>query len=352
MKHHACTRFLPGRLGSTLVAILVAGSARGLAPVDLGSAGNYTALAKTGISTTGTTAITGNIGVSPAAATYITGFGLILDPSTQFAISSLLTGRAYAADYSAPTPTLLTTAIGDMETAYTDAAGRTLPDFTEHGAGNIGGLTLAPGLYKWGTGVTIPTDVTLAGGANAVWIFQIAQDLNISTGKKVLLSGGAVGRNVFWQVAGQATLAGGAVVEGVILCQTAIIFNTGASLNGRALAQTAVTLDAATLVASPAGFLGPNPPAAGGTFVYPSPARGGAVNVVYFMREPGRALIRIWNEAGDLAASVEEPRLAGPQKTRFATSGYAAGIYLYKVILTYDSGTKEETNTRKFVVAK
>lgn len=352
MKH--AVRFPSGsfRLLSIVCASLTAAPAFALAPVDLGSAGNYTALAKTGISTTGTTAITGNIGVSPAAATYITGFGLILDPSTQFATSSLLIGRAYAADYSAPTPTLLTTAISDMETAYADAAGRTLPTATELGAGNIGGMTLVPGLYKWGSGLTIPADVTLAGGANDIWIFQIAQNLDLGNNKKVLLSGGAVARNVFWQVAGQTTLGTGSVMNGAILCQTAIIFNNGASLNGRALAQTAVTLDASTLTAKPAGFIGPNPPTAGATFAYPSPARGGALNVVYFMQEPGRALIRIWNEAGDLASSVEEPRLAGPQKTRFLTADYAAGIYLYKVVLTYDSGKTEETKTRKFVVAK
>ncbi|MFA5869799.1 MAG: ice-binding family protein, partial [Candidatus Bathyarchaeia archaeon] len=214
------------------------------ATIDLGSAGDFVILSKSGISTTGTTSIVGDIGVSPIAATAITGFGLIMDPSNQFSTSSLVTGNVYAADYAPPTPTVMTTAVSDMETAYTDAAGRTSPDHTELGAGNIGGMTLTPGLYKWGTGVTIPTDVTLSGSSTAVWIFQIAQDLDISSATHVILSGGAKAKNIFWQVAGQATLGTTSVFNGNILCMTAIVLNTGATVNGRLLAQTAVTLDA------------------------------------------------------------------------------------------------------------
>jgi hypothetical protein len=217
--------------------------AAGPAPVILGTAGSFAILAKTGISTTGTTAIVGDIGVSPAAATYITGFGLIKDASGTFSTSSLVTGNVYAADYTAPTPTKLTTAIGDMGTAYTNAAGRTLPDATELGAGNITTLTLTRGLYKWGSGVTIGAGgVTISGSATDVWIFQIAQDLTLASGAIVTLSGGAVASNVFWQVAGQVTLGTTAQMKGNILCQTQIAMNTGATLDGRALAQTAVTL--------------------------------------------------------------------------------------------------------------
>lgn len=219
----------------------------GQLPVNLGSAGNFVILAKSGISTTGTTAIIGDIGVSPIDSTAITGFGLTMDSSNKFATSSLVTGKVYAADYAAPTPTTMTTAISDMETAYTDAAGRTLPDHTELGAGNIGGMTLSAGLYKWSSGVTIPTDVTLSGNSSDVWIFQIAQNLDASSGVHVILSGGAVARNIFWQVAGQVTLGTTSVFNGVILCQTTIVLNTGAVLNGRAFAQTAVTLDASTI---------------------------------------------------------------------------------------------------------
>ena len=218
------------------------------APVDLGSAANFAILAKSGISTTGTTSIVGNIGVSPAAAVYITGFGLIMDASNVFSTSSLITGNVYASDYAVPTPANMTTAISDMEIAYTDAAGRTLPTATELGAGNIGGMTLSPGLYKWGTGVLIPTDVTLNGGADDVWIFQIAQTLTVSNGVHINLSGGAQAKNIFWQVFGDTTLGTTSVFNGNILCQTLIAMNTGVTLNGRALAQTAVTLDASAVV--------------------------------------------------------------------------------------------------------
>ena len=138
--------------------------------------------------------------------------------------------------------TFLTAAVGDMEFAYTDAAGRASPDFTELGAGEIGGLTLAPGLYKWGTGVSITTDVTLSGGPNDVWIFQVAGTLNQANATRVTLAGGALAKNIFWQVAGAVTIGTTAHFEGVILAKTMIAVNTGASVNGRLLAQTAVTL--------------------------------------------------------------------------------------------------------------
>ncbi|MFA6463447.1 MAG: ice-binding family protein [Candidatus Paceibacterota bacterium] len=221
--------------------------AAGPAPVDLGSAGNFTILAKSGISTTGTTNVVGDIGVSPASATYITGFALNLSAGSAFSTSALVTGKVYAPGYADPTPSNITTAVSDMETAYTNAQGRTNPTATELGAGNIGGLTLAPGLYKWGTNVTIPTDVTLSGGANDVWIFQIAQNLDISSATKIILSGGAQAGNVFWVVGGKTTIGTTATFNGNILDQTAIVLNTGAVLNGRALAQTAVTLDASSV---------------------------------------------------------------------------------------------------------
>jgi hypothetical protein len=217
-------------------------------PVMLGMAGNFAILAKSGISTVPTSAVTGDIGVSPAAATSITGFALIADATNVFSTSSQVVGKVYAANYVPPTPSSLTTAVGDMELAFTDAAGRA-PDVTELGAGNIGGRTLAPGVYKWGTGLLIPTDVTLDGSATGVWIFQIAQGLTVSSAAKVLLAGGALPKNVFWQVGGIVVLGTTAHLEGIVLTQTAATLATGASVNGRLLAQTAVTLDGSTVVA-------------------------------------------------------------------------------------------------------
>ena len=228
------------------------------APVDLGTAGNFAILSKTGISTVPPSAITGDMGVSPIDSTAITGFSLTVDATTRFSTSPQVTGAIYAANYTSPTPANLTTAIGDMETAFTDAAGRSLPDFTELGSGSIGGLTLAPGLYKWGTGVNIPTDVTIAGGPTDVWIFQIAGSLTMASSTKVLLTGGAQAKNIFWQVSGGVGVDLGTTshMEGIVLAQKAINLMTGASINGRLLSQTAVTLDANRVVAPSPGIGG------------------------------------------------------------------------------------------------
>lgn len=227
-----------------------AAAAAGPAPVVLGGAGNFVILTKTGITNTGshTSAITGNIGSSPITAAAMDNVfcaemtGLIYGADAAYTGSGDVTCfKGLAADI-----TLVGNAVLDMGIAYTDAAGRSLPDFTELYAGDISGKTLVPGLYKWGTGVSINTDVTLSGGPNDVWIFQIAGDLTQANGASMLLLGGALPKNIFWQVGGGTGVAIGTTAhfEGVILATKAITVNTGATGNGRLLAQTAVTLDA------------------------------------------------------------------------------------------------------------
>jgi PGF-pre-PGF domain-containing protein len=236
-----------------LMTVAIIPGVMGATAVNLGSAGNYAILAKTGISTTGTTSINGNIGVSPIVATAITGFGLSMDPSNQFSRSSLVNGGVYAANYAPPTPATMTTAVSAMEAAYTSAAGQAPPVAADMNAGNLGGKTLTPGVYKWSSGVLIPsgTDLTLdaQGNSGAVWVFQVAGDLTMGSASRMTLSNGASADNIFWQVAGptSVTLGSGAHAEGNILSQKAIVMNSGASLNGRALAQTAVTLIANTI---------------------------------------------------------------------------------------------------------
>jgi hypothetical protein len=233
----------------SIFIFVTSATAAGPNPVDLGTAGDFVILTETGITTTGTTAIVGSMGVSPIAATAMTGFGLIADATNTFSTSSLVTDKIYAADYAPPTPAKMTRAISDMETAFTNAAGRKNPDFTELGGGDISGKTLLPGLYKWSTDVLITNGMTLAGGANDVWIFQIAGNLTVSNAAIITLAGGAQAKNIFWQVSGQAALGTTADVKGIILSQTLISMNTGAKLSGRALAQTAVTLIANTVTA-------------------------------------------------------------------------------------------------------
>ena len=231
--------------GSTLLAGAgtgLGGLGRGPAPVDLGTSGGFAILAKSATSSVPASAITGHVGLSPAAASFVTGYSLTMDASGTYATSTQITGQVFAADYTDPTPSNLTTAVLNMETAYTDAAGRA-PDYIELGAGNIGGLTLPQATYKWGTGVLIPTNVTLEGGPNDVWIFQIAQNLTVSSAVQIVLAGGAKPENIFWQVFGAVEIGTTSHFEGVILSQTSIVLNTGATVNGRLLAQTAVTLD-------------------------------------------------------------------------------------------------------------
>jgi hypothetical protein len=204
-------------------------------PVRLGTAGTFAILSKTGVTDVYASSVKGDVGTSP-----ITGAAMLLSCGE-------VTGRIFVVDAAGPPcavddATSLTAAVGDMQTAYTDAAGRVSPDFTELGAGEIGGLTLSPGLYKWGTGLLITTDVTLTGGPNDVWIFQVAGTLNQGNAARVTLAGGAQAKNIFWQVAGSVTLGTTAHFEGVVLGKTLIAVNTGASVNGRLLAQTAVTL--------------------------------------------------------------------------------------------------------------
>jgi hypothetical protein len=210
---------------------------------DLGACGNYVILGKAGISNVTGSLITGDLGVSPMAATGITGFSLIMDASNAFSTSVSVVGKVYAADYASPTPANLTSSISCIERAYTDAVNRVDPDFNKLLSGNIGGLTLVPGLYKWTTNIVIPNDVTLFGGVNDVWIFQTTGDLLESASKQIILSGGAQAKNIFWQVAGQVTLGANSHFEGIILSQTGVALQTGATFNGRIMAQSAVALD-------------------------------------------------------------------------------------------------------------
>jgi len=221
--------------------------------VDLGLSGNYVILSKAGISTTGTTSITGNMGVSPITSTAITGdWALNLPAGGTFSTSIRVTGNVYASDYATPTPANLSTAVSNMETAFTTANGLVVPaPVNEFMAGNLNGQTLSAGIYKWSTGVVITNGIVLDGGGDncSTFIFQIAQDLTVANGAIITLQNGAQAKNIFWVVAGSKAELGTTVdFSGNILCQTLISLNTGAVVHGRLLAQTAVTLNASTVI--------------------------------------------------------------------------------------------------------
>jgi hypothetical protein len=216
--------------------------------VNLGTAANYVILAKTGVSTVPSSVVTGNIGLSPAARGFLTGWTLMGEPTDTAYTSAQVVGggHLYAADMVGGTTSVdLTTAVGDMQTAYTAAAG--LPGGACPGAGHLGGLTITPGVYTCAVNVDIATATNLTLNGAGVYVFQITGNLTQAAATQVLLTGGALPQNVFWQVSGNVDIGTTAQMQGVILGQTLINMQTGATVNGRLLAQTAVTLDSATV---------------------------------------------------------------------------------------------------------
>lgn len=220
-------------LGATLI---VPQLASGLEPVNLGAASHFTILAGAAVTTTGGGVINGDVGASPIAGSAI--------HLTQEKVN----GTIYAVDASGPPgsvvdPAFLTMAKGAMTDAFNDAAGRSPtpsgPNLNP-GAGNIGGLTLGPGLYKFtGTAFITGADLTLAGGPDDVWIFQIAADLQVGESVKIILSGGAEARNIFWQVGTSAVIETFAVFKGIILADQSITMKSSSTMDGRALAFSA-----------------------------------------------------------------------------------------------------------------
>ena len=211
-----------------------------LTGVNLGVAGNFVILSKTGITSVYKSTITGDIGTSP-----ITGAAMVVNCGE-------VTGNVFSVDSAGPackttSATMLTAAIGDMQTAYTDAAGRSNPDFLNLGAGTIGGKTLLPGLYKWTSSVNVPTDITISGSPTDVFIFQIAGTLKLSSAVRITLAGGVQAKNIFWVVSDAVTFGTTSHFEGNILGMTGINMQTGATINGRMLSQTAVTLQMNTV---------------------------------------------------------------------------------------------------------
>lgn len=314
--------------------------------VNLGTSGNYVLLAKTAISTVPASAITGDVGVSPAAETYITGFNLT--DATGYATSPQVTGKVYASDMASPTPSNLTTAVSDMETAFTDAAGRVDPDFFELHVGDIGGKTLIPGLYKWTNTVIAPGSFEISGDENAIWIFQIAGDLTVSSDINVTLAGGAQAKNIFWQVSGEVNIGTNAHFEGIILSMTAINLNTGASLTGRALAQSAITLDQ-NVITQPtftqATSVDRSDQTLPATFTlsqnYPNPFNPSTM-ISYQVPVNSKVRLEVFNMLGQsVALLVNEQQAAGSHTVRFDASALTSGMYLYRIHATGFNQTRK-----------
>lgn len=229
---------------------------QGASCVPLGTAANYVILASTAVSTIPASVVTGNIGLSPAARTFLTGWSQTTDVTDTYATSAQVAapGKLYAADNVGGTTSVnLTTAVGDMQTAYTAASGMPLAGggltTACPGVGAFGGLTIAPGVYKCAVsvGIATATNLVLSGTATDVWVFEITGNLTQAAATQVQLSGGALAKNVFWQVSGNVDIGTTALMQGVILGKTLINMQMGATENGRLLAQTAVTLNQNTV---------------------------------------------------------------------------------------------------------
>jgi len=324
---------------SLALLLMISGTAQSqvLLPVDLKSTANFVVLAGSLVSNVPTSDITGDIGLSPAAGSGITGFGLLE-----------VTGKFYTVDATGPvgatiSPVILTAAKGDLTIAYNDAAGRTpIPSgtFLNPGTGNIGGMTLVPGLYKFSTTAAITgSDVTLSGNSTAVWIFQIGTTLNVGTGIKVILAGGAKASNIFWQVGTSATLGTTSVFKGTIMAAQSISLASGASLEGRALASSAAVTLAANVITRPssaASVAGANVP---NIFAleqnFPNPFNPSTM-IQYSIEKPVMVSLKVYDLiGGEVATLVEEQQEAGvysvPFNTNALTSNLASGVYFYRL---------------------
>jgi uncharacterized protein (TIGR03437 family) len=297
---------------STIVASLTFGlgltvvtAAAQQAPVNLGSNSTFAALAGTTVTVTGGGTITGNVGIFPGTA-YVAGTPPVTVNGTVYA------GGPVAAQ-----------AQTDLTTAFNDAAGRSVGGIAL--AGNIGGQTLAPGLYKSTSSLAISSgDLTLdaQGNANAVWIFQIASTLTTTSGRRVILAGGANAANIFWQVGSSATIGTTSVFQGNILAAASISMLTGSTLTGRALAiEGAVTIDtgggsSATIpVAAAAPTINLSETVNGASFV--SPVTAGSIAAVF---GSGLAI-------GQASSAVPAPLPTTLAQSSFAIGGHAAPLY-------------------------
>jgi len=221
--------------------------------VALGTGEDFAIFAQSGITTTGGSDVNGDMGVNPAAAASITGFALVLDGGGQFSTSAQVDpgpppqlGQVFAPDYAVPTPAKVVQASADMIAAYNNAIGR-VPDFTSVGGDISADSPLTAGFVHRYTGASVITagPLTINGGVGDGIIIQVLGALDIQ--QDVLLVGGILPENVFWAVSGQVTIFPGVTVNGEILGATGIAMQAGAVLNGRALAQTAVTLISNTI---------------------------------------------------------------------------------------------------------
>ena len=228
-------------LGMTSASMAVAATVID-GPIDLGAASTFGVLGGSTVTNTGPTTVDGDVGVSPG--TSITGFA--------GAPGGLATGTQHSADAVA------SQAQTDLTGAINDAASLTP---TTSGLANLSGQSLTPGVYSGGElSLNSGGNLTLAGTADSIWVFQAASTLTIGSGAQIQITGGASSCNVFWLVGSSATIGTSANFIGTVMANTAITANTGAIIQGRLLASTAaVTLDS-NVIEAPSDCAPPSEP--------------------------------------------------------------------------------------------
>lgn len=333
--HTLSMRSLSARIVGAIAVILPlsVALAQPLAPVNLGSTANFAILAGSLVSNIPTSAVTGDIGLSPATGGNITGFG-----------GSELTGIMYTVDASGPpgsvpAASMLTTAQGDLSLAFNDASGRTpIPagPFLNPGSGNIGGLTLISGLYKFTSGLSITgSDVTLTGSATDVWIFQIASDLLVGNGVHVVLAGGAQAANIFWQVGTSATLGTTCIFKGTIMADQSISVGTGGSVEGRLLASIAAVTIASGTVTVPVLATGVDAEMVPDEFNlsqnYPNPFNP-STTISYQLPANSPVTLTITDMLGrEVSVLVNDVQTAGLHQIVWDARSFASGTYIYRL---------------------
>jgi len=319
----------------TLIVPMSLAFSQPLDPVDLGSTADFAILAGSLVSNIPVSAVTGDIGLSPAAGSGITGFG-----------DAEVTGTIYTVDAtgpagSVPAASMLTTAQGDLTIAYNDAAARTpIPTgpFLNPGAGDIGGLTLVPGLYKFTSEILVSitgSDVTLSGGPDDVWIFQIASSLTVANGVAVVLAGGAQAANVFWQVGSSATLGTTSVFKGTIMADQSISLNSGASVEGRLLARIAAVTIASSAITVPELVTtvegNPIPMAFKLSQNYPNPFNP-VTRINYQIPVTTKVSLSIIDVLGRRVSElVNEVQIPGDYQVEWDARDFPSGLYIYRL---------------------
>ncbi|MEQ9308393.1 MAG: ice-binding family protein [Balneolaceae bacterium] len=313
-------------------------------PVDLGLLDTFAIIAYSAVTNVPSSAIKGDVGLTPTSGSFID------------LTEGEVTGTIFTVDASGPagsveSAVMLTEAKGDLTIAYNDAAGRTLAPVGI--AGNIGGQTLYPSLYKsTGTLEISAGDLTLDANGNedAVWIFQIASSFNMTSDRKVFLVNGAKAGNIFWQMGSAATFGTTTVMKGTIMAGTQVTFATGASLDGRALALTEnVTLQQNVInvpvSSSTVGIeeVSQFPKGINLSQNYPNPFNP-TTNIRFGINETSDVRLDVFNMLGQhVATLVNEQKAAGWYTVNFDASNFSSGFYMYRITANSSQVIKKMT---------